>query len=671
MDSASLEDQDRIVPTVVAGETLEGDSLGGQPLSPKDERVVAGIPSSDLSVIGPSRSAIERPHIPDVSGGLRIIPPLEQNFSYGSYGDGTWDGYTQYPNAAEGLHISPVRTFEFLGYHNFLLHVSHSLIFPSFSINSIQVIYNDNASLIFPSGYGFNPDMSYGQYSPVATPMPSIMLDGQLYSPQQIPYSPSFYPPHTPNFPSSFPLSPSELIGSEGNSESLLYGPGSGYFVPYGSYGGGSFSGAPGSSPLASPAGYHQPMGILGPYEHHIGQISQQRPIYGFGSSSTSSLGRFQRGGSHQYSNSGRSYVSFPGDRTRLGLDKGRREREQESLYLPNESFGLDRNRGPRASKLRSKSVTEQASSGNGRGDTSGSEVALSVCNCQDFVTDYDNATFFIIKSFSEDNVHKSMKYGVWASTPHGNKKLDAAYTKAKETDLKCPVFLLFSVNASGQFCGVAEMLGSVDFGKDADYWQQDRWTGQFPVRWHIVKDVPNSRFRHILLENNDNKPVTHSRDCQEVKLEHGIEMLKIFKAHDSYTSILDDFEFYDQRERVLKERRSKHQAIQTMDSTGLLGYDTTISKISNTFAQTVQLDDGSKQAPTSEVTSSLRTDPVHHHGNDSGPVIEAVSKSSRIPSSDKDFVASRTMDALNLEDEDCQSVQRAELGCENQDSTH
>ena len=74
-------------------------------------------------------------------------------------------------------------------------------------------------------------------------------------------------------------------------------------------------------------------------------------------------------------------------------------------------------------------------------------------------------------------------------------------------------------VNASGQFCGVAEMVGPVDFEKDAEYWQQDRWNGQFPVQWHIVKDVPNSRFRHILLENNDNKPATHSRDSQEVNL--------------------------------------------------------------------------------------------------------------------------------------------------------
>lgn len=60
-------------------------------------------------------------------------------------------------------------------------------------------------------------------------------------------------------------------------------------------------------------------------------------------------------------------------------------------------------------------------------------------------------------------------------------------------------------------------MVGPVNFDKNVDFWQQDKWSGQFPVKWHIIKDVPNSQFRHIVLENNDNKPVTNSRDTQEV----------------------------------------------------------------------------------------------------------------------------------------------------------
>ena len=60
-------------------------------------------------------------------------------------------------------------------------------------------------------------------------------------------------------------------------------------------------------------------------------------------------------------------------------------------------------------------------------------------------------------------------------------------------------------------------MVGPVDFHKNFEYWQQDKWNGCFPVKWHIVKDVPNSLLKHITLENNENKPVTNSRDTQEV----------------------------------------------------------------------------------------------------------------------------------------------------------
>lgn len=172
----------------------------------------------------------------------------------------------------------------------------------------------------------------------------------------------------------------------------------------------------------------------------------------------------------------------------------------------------------------------------------------------------YTDAKFFIIKSYSEDDVHKSIKYSVWASTPNGNKKLAAGYQEAQEKSGGCPVFLLFSVNTSGQFVGLAEMVGPVDFDKTVEYWQQDKWTGCFSVKWHIVKDVPNSLLKHIILENNENKPVTNSRDTQEVKLEQGLQVLKIFKDHSCKTSILDDFEFYEGREKTVQEKKAKQQ---------------------------------------------------------------------------------------------------------------
>ena len=77
--------------------------------------------------------------------------------------------------------------------------------------------------------------------------------------------------------------------------------------------------------------------------------------------------------------------------------------------------------------------------------------------------------------------------------------------------------YLPMQVNTSGQFVGLAEMIGPVDFNKSVEYWQQDKWNGCFPLKWHVVKDVPNNLLRHITLDNNENKPVTNSRDTQEV----------------------------------------------------------------------------------------------------------------------------------------------------------
>ena len=60
-------------------------------------------------------------------------------------------------------------------------------------------------------------------------------------------------------------------------------------------------------------------------------------------------------------------------------------------------------------------------------------------------------------------------------------------------------------------------MVGRVDLNKTVEYLQQDKWTGWFPVKWHIMKDIPNSLLKHIILEYNENKPVTNSRHTQKV----------------------------------------------------------------------------------------------------------------------------------------------------------
>ncbi|KAG5654135.1 hypothetical protein H0H81_007187 [Sphagnurus paluster] len=153
-------------------------------------------------------------------------------------------------------------------------------------------------------------------------------------------------------------------------------------------------------------------------------------------------------------------------------------------------------------------------------------------------------ARYFVIKSYTEDDVHKSLKYEIWSSTDPGNKRLDKAF---KETAGRGPIYLFFSVNASGHFCGMAEMLTPVDYTRSSTVWASDKWKGVFTVRWIFVRDIPNVNLRHIKLNNTqERKPVTNSRDTQELLPDAGQEMLRIFHTHPARTSLLQDFAFYE-----------------------------------------------------------------------------------------------------------------------------
>ncbi|PWN49785.1 hypothetical protein IE53DRAFT_369471 [Violaceomyces palustris] len=166
------------------------------------------------------------------------------------------------------------------------------------------------------------------------------------------------------------------------------------------------------------------------------------------------------------------------------------------------------------------------------------------------------SARFFVIKSYTEDDVHKSLKYEIWASTDKGNQRLDKAF---KESAHLGPIYLFFSVNASGHFCGMAQMLTPLDYTTSSNVWAQDgKWKGTFKVRWIFVKDLPNNQLRHIKLTNTPEvKPVTQSRDTQELTPQAGKEVLRIMSDFPAKTSLLQDFQFY--------EMQSKQQEAQKM----------------------------------------------------------------------------------------------------------
>ncbi|KAF7348134.1 Yt521-b-like splicing protein [Mycena sanguinolenta] len=63
---------------------------------------------------------------------------------------------------------------------------------------------------------------------------------------------------------------------------------------------------------------------------------------------------------------------------------------------------------------------------------------------------------YFILKSLTQDDLDKSVHTGVWATQKHNEGVLDRAFRTSKD------VFLIFSVNKSGEFYGYARMAGSI-----------------------------------------------------------------------------------------------------------------------------------------------------------------------------------------------------------------
>lgn len=75
-------------------------------------------------------------------------------------------------------------------------------------------------------------------------------------------------------------------------------------------------------------------------------------------------------------------------------------------------------------------------------------------------------------------------------------------------------------------------MKSSIDYSTQFVSWaQENKWFGQFKVDWIFIKDVPNKEFRHIIIHANEGKPITNSRDSQEIPEEEGKEVLKIFST--------------------------------------------------------------------------------------------------------------------------------------------
>jgi len=186
---------------------------------------------------------------------------------------------------------------------------------------------------------------------------------------------------------------------------------------------------------------------------------------------------------------------------------------------------------------------------------------------------------FYVIKSIDESNILSSIRFKIWCSTIKGNQKLQKAY---KEADRKYPIFLFFSVNGSGKFMGIALMNSDVEYKVNFNYWSQnDKWKGFFFVEWICIKDVPNRMFRSIINDLNENKPVTSSRDTQEICTNAGVKMLKVFKDYPQESTIFDS-QTNDFTQNPLISSLNEHNNMNMINNMGNIGNYGNMGNIGN-----------------------------------------------------------------------------------------
>lgn len=103
-----------------------------------------------------------------------------------------------------------------------------------------------------------------------------------------------------------------------------------------------------------------------------------------------------------------------------------------------------------------------------------------------------------------------------------------------------------------------------------------------------------------------------------QVKLEQGLEMLNLFKDYESEMSILDDFDFYEDREKAMQDRKAKQQqqsnpagasatVVMPVGDVHCIPVPISgdyINRMSKSFAQAVRLEGSNVENPPSDKSS-------------------------------------------------------------------
>ena len=133
--------------------------------------------------------------------------------------------------------------------------------------------------------------------------------------------------------------------------------------------------------------------------------------------------------------------------------------------------------------------------------------------------------SFFILKCNNEKNMAISFNRNIWATTKSNEKRLARAFNDSEE------VLLVFSVQGSGRFQGVAKMASAISDEYCEDFGSANLG-GVFDIEWIHQKDIPFQGTQHLMNPWNDNKKVQISRDAQEVEPRVGQALVDLWSVN-------------------------------------------------------------------------------------------------------------------------------------------
>ncbi|TBU44272.1 YT521-B-like domain-containing protein [Dichomitus squalens] len=178
-----------------------------------------------------------------------------------------------------------------------------------------------------------------------------------------------------------------------------------------------------------------------------------------------------------------------------------REQREREAARRRSASSSSDQITTPSPSSptdpaglLRGLSISSDEEAGTGRrarkpephSSSSGSYASTN----SSILTAYFPKRYFILKSLTQFDLDLSVEKGLWATQRHNEGILDQAFRTSKE------VYLIFSVNKSGEFYGYAKMAGPIMRGEARVSWASRTDSPQHRASQETPRDSPMATAR-------------------------------------------------------------------------------------------------------------------------------------------------------------------------------